>query len=118
MGVLGPVTLKGLGSGMWDLSKWKWSYKVGVDGETKSIYTEAGSGSVGWDQGVKLAKNQPVTWYKVKVVIHIAFMYYLLNLQIPEFSLLPAGVFQCPRRIPTLSTGHGKYGERSDVDQW
>lgn len=28
MGVLGPVTLKGLNSGMWDLSTWEWSYKV------------------------------------------------------------------------------------------
>lgn len=27
-GVLGPVTLKGLNSGTWDMSKWKWSYKV------------------------------------------------------------------------------------------
>lgn len=27
-GVLGPITLKGLSEGTWDLSKWKWSYKV------------------------------------------------------------------------------------------
>lgn len=27
-GVLGPVTLKGVNSGTWDMSKWKWSYKV------------------------------------------------------------------------------------------
>lgn len=27
-GVLGPVTLKGLNSGTWDMSRWKWTYKV------------------------------------------------------------------------------------------
>jgi len=27
-GILGPVTLKGVNSGTWDMSKWKWSYKV------------------------------------------------------------------------------------------
>ncbi|XP_010545349.1 PREDICTED: beta-galactosidase 12-like isoform X2 [Tarenaya hassleriana] len=28
VGVLGPVSLKGMNSGTWDMSKWKWSYKV------------------------------------------------------------------------------------------
>lgn len=28
IGILGPVTLKGLNSGTWDMSKWKWTYKV------------------------------------------------------------------------------------------
>jgi len=27
-GVLGPVTLNGVNSGTWDMTKWKWSYKV------------------------------------------------------------------------------------------
>ncbi|KAF2564968.1 hypothetical protein F2Q70_00014887 [Brassica cretica] len=30
-GVLGAVTLKGVNSGIWDMSKWKWSYKVLFD---------------------------------------------------------------------------------------
>ncbi|XVF49012.1 hypothetical protein PTKIN_Ptkin03bG0234700 [Pterospermum kingtungense] len=28
IGILGPVTLKGLNSGTWDMSKWKWTYKT------------------------------------------------------------------------------------------
>lgn len=29
-GVLGPITLEGMNSGKWDLSKWKWSCKVSL----------------------------------------------------------------------------------------
>ncbi|PON85374.1 Glycoside hydrolase [Trema orientale] len=63
-GVLGPVTLKGLNSGTWDMSKWKWSYKIGLKGEALSLHTVSGSSSVEWGQGSSLAKNQPLTWYK------------------------------------------------------
>ncbi|RYR20528.1 hypothetical protein Ahy_B03g065704 isoform C [Arachis hypogaea] len=63
-GVLGPVTLKGLNEGTRDLSKQKWSYKVGLKGESLSLHTESGSSSVDWVQGSLLAVKQPLTWYK------------------------------------------------------
>ncbi|PKI61868.1 hypothetical protein CRG98_017766 [Punica granatum] len=64
VGVLGPVTLKGLNSGMWDLSTWEWSYKVGLKGEALSLYTPVGSSSVKWMQGSSLVSKQPMQWYK------------------------------------------------------
>lgn len=63
-GVLGPVTLAGLNEGTRDLSRQKWSYKVGLKGEALSLYTESGSSSVEWAKGSLLAKKQPLTWYK------------------------------------------------------
>ncbi|KAL5572484.1 hypothetical protein UlMin_022081 [Ulmus minor] len=63
-GVLGPVTLKGVNSGTWDMSKWKWTYKIGLKGEALSLHTVTGSSSVDWVQGAFVAKKQPLTWYK------------------------------------------------------
>ncbi|RHN64643.1 putative beta-galactosidase [Medicago truncatula] len=63
-GVLGPVTLKGLNEGTRDLSQQKWSYKIGLKGETLKLPTVSGSSSVQWVQGPSLAKRQPLTWYK------------------------------------------------------
>ncbi|KAL5158373.1 Beta-galactosidase [Glycine soja] len=63
-GVLGPVTLKGLNEGTRDLSSQKWSYKVGLKGESLSLHTESGSSSVEWIRGSLVAKKQPLTWYK------------------------------------------------------
>ncbi|KAK7329697.1 hypothetical protein VNO77_23872 [Canavalia gladiata] len=63
-GVLGPVTLKGLNEGTRDLSRQKWSYKVGLKGEALNLPTVSGSTSVEWVQGSLLAKKQPLTWYK------------------------------------------------------
>ncbi|KAM7515632.1 hypothetical protein LguiA_005215 [Lonicera macranthoides] len=63
-GVLGPVTLKGMNSGTWDLTKQKWSYKVGLRGEGKNLHTLGGSSSVEWVEGSLLAQKQPLTWYK------------------------------------------------------
>ncbi|KAI5436970.1 Beta-galactosidase 4 [Lathyrus oleraceus] len=64
VGVLGPVTLKGLNEGTRELSWQKWSYKVGLKGESLSLHTITGSSSVEWTQGSSLAKKQPLTWYK------------------------------------------------------
>ncbi|XP_071723049.1 beta-galactosidase-like isoform X2 [Rutidosis leptorrhynchoides] len=64
-GVLGPVTLKGLDEGERDLSKQKWSYKVGLKGESLGVNTLTGSSSVEWVEGSLVATNQPLTWYKV-----------------------------------------------------
>ncbi|KAK3210506.1 hypothetical protein Dsin_015212 [Dipteronia sinensis] len=63
-GVLGPVTLKGLNEGTRDLSKQKWSYKIGLKGEALSLHTVSGSSSVEWIQGSLMPKKQPMTWYK------------------------------------------------------
>ncbi|XP_071686169.1 LOW QUALITY PROTEIN: beta-galactosidase-like [Rutidosis leptorrhynchoides] len=64
VGVLGPITLKGLNEGTQDLMKHKWSYKVGLRGESLSLHTLDGSSSVEWLQGSLVAQKQPLTWYK------------------------------------------------------
>ncbi|KAI5320201.1 PREDICTED: beta-galactosidase [Prunus dulcis] len=63
-GVLGPVTLKGLNSGTWDMSRWKWTYKIGLKGEALGLHTVSGSSSVEWAEGPSMAQKQPLTWYK------------------------------------------------------
>ncbi|MCD7462852.1 hypothetical protein HAX54_049468 [Datura stramonium] len=63
-GVLGPVTLSGLNEGTRDLTKQRWAYKVGLKGETLSLYTLSGSSSVKWVKELLLAQKQPLTWYK------------------------------------------------------
>ncbi|KAF9680473.1 hypothetical protein SADUNF_Sadunf06G0124700 [Salix dunnii] len=63
-GVVGPVTLKNLNSGTRDLSRQKWSYKIGLKGESLSLHTVSGSTSVEWVEGSLLAQKQPLTWYK------------------------------------------------------
>ncbi|KAK0571893.1 hypothetical protein LWI29_023191 [Acer saccharum] len=63
-GVLGPVTLKGFNEGTRDLSKQKWTYKIGLKGEALNLPTVSGSSSVKWVQGSWMPKKQPMTWYK------------------------------------------------------
>ncbi|XP_071911096.1 beta-galactosidase-like [Coffea arabica] len=63
-GVLGPITLKGLNEGTRDLTKQRWTYKVGLKGEAQSLHTVTGSASVEWAEGSLLANKQPLTWYK------------------------------------------------------
>ncbi|KAK3003041.1 hypothetical protein RJ639_018797 [Escallonia herrerae] len=63
-GVLGPVSLSGLNEGTRDLTKQKWSYKVGLKGESLSLHTLDGSSSVEWLEGSLVARKQPLTWYK------------------------------------------------------
>ncbi|KAK3436282.1 hypothetical protein EUGRSUZ_C00898 [Eucalyptus grandis] len=63
-GVLGPVTLKGLNSGTWNLTNWKWSYKLGLKGETLGLNTISGSSSVEWMKGSSVVLKLPLTWYK------------------------------------------------------
>ncbi|XP_060209913.1 beta-galactosidase-like [Lycium barbarum] len=63
-GVLGPVTLSGLNEGKRDLTKQRWSYKVGLKGESLSLHSLSGSSSVEWVQGSLVAQKQPLTWYK------------------------------------------------------
>ncbi|XP_059647641.1 beta-galactosidase 3-like [Cornus florida] len=64
-GVLGPVVLHGLDDGKRDLSWQKWSYQVGLKGETKDLVSPSGISSVDWMQGSLVADNQqPLTWFK------------------------------------------------------
>ncbi|XP_024017149.1 beta-galactosidase 1 [Morus notabilis] len=64
VGVLGPVTLEGLSGRTLDFSKWKWSYKTGLEGETLGLYSFKGSSSVKWAKGSSVRKEQALTWYK------------------------------------------------------
>ncbi|KAL5976639.1 hypothetical protein ACLOJK_020972 [Asimina triloba] len=61
-GVLGPVTLSGLNEGKRDLSWQKWTYKIGLKGESLQIHSLSGSSSVEW--GSQTSGRQPLTWYK------------------------------------------------------
>ncbi|WVY99704.1 hypothetical protein V8G54_025774 [Vigna mungo] len=63
-GVLGPISLSGLNEGRRDLSWQKWSYKVGLKGETLSLHSISGSSSVEWIEGSLFSRRQPLTWYK------------------------------------------------------
>ncbi|KAL6974535.1 hypothetical protein U1Q18_028720 [Sarracenia purpurea var. burkii] len=63
-GVHGPVTLKGLNEGTRDLTKQKWSYKVGLKGEGLNLHTLSGSSAIEWVEGSLLARKQPLAWYK------------------------------------------------------
>ncbi|PUZ60195.1 hypothetical protein GQ55_4G104600 [Panicum hallii var. hallii] len=61
VGVLGPVTLSGLNEGKRDLSSQKWTYQIGLHGESLGVHSAAGSSSVEWGGA---AGNQPLTWHK------------------------------------------------------
>ncbi|XP_047970770.1 beta-galactosidase 3-like [Salvia hispanica] len=64
-GVLGPVTLHGLDHGTRDLSRQKWSYKVGMKGEAINLYSPSKISSVDWMKASLAAnRQQPLTWYK------------------------------------------------------
>ncbi|KAL2498402.1 Beta-galactosidase 3 [Abeliophyllum distichum] len=65
VGVLGPVLLDGLDHGKRDLSREKWSYKVGMKGEAMNLVSPNGAFSVEWVQGSLVTQNQqPLRWYK------------------------------------------------------
>ncbi|KAL2348569.1 hypothetical protein Fmac_002569 [Flemingia macrophylla] len=64
-GILGPVALRGLDQGKWDLSWQKWTYQVGLKGEAMNLESPNGISSVEWmDSALVLDKNQPLTWHK------------------------------------------------------
>ncbi|KAK0583000.1 hypothetical protein LWI29_032174 [Acer saccharum] len=66
-GVLGPVVLHGLDEGRRDLSWKKWSYKIGLKGETINSDYRNHIPAVHW-RPLSLAeqKHQLLTWYKAK----------------------------------------------------
>lgn len=63
-GILGPVTLTGLNEGKRDLTWQKWSYKIGLRGESLGLHSLSGVSSVEWLEGKFLPQKQPLTWYK------------------------------------------------------
>nr|XP_043637528.1 beta-galactosidase 3-like [Erigeron canadensis] len=64
-GILGPVSLNGLDHGPFDLSRLTWSYKVGLNGETKNLNSPNGISTVEWSQVALLDHvKQPLKWYK------------------------------------------------------
>ncbi|KAI3684908.1 hypothetical protein L6452_34137 [Arctium lappa] len=64
-GILGPVSLNGLDHGTIDLSRARWTYKVGLNGEMKNLISPNGISSVEWS-GVSLVNHvqRPLKWYK------------------------------------------------------
>ncbi|XP_020248092.1 beta-galactosidase 5-like isoform X2 [Asparagus officinalis] len=64
-GVLGPVVLHGIDEGKRDLTWQKWSYQIGLKGESMNLNSVEGTSSVEWMQGsLAVQTQQPMTWYK------------------------------------------------------
>ncbi|CAI9294733.1 unnamed protein product [Lactuca saligna] len=64
-GVLGPVVLHGVDRGSRDISRQKWSYQVGLKGESQNLASPTGVSSVDWIESSLLQQNhRPLTWYK------------------------------------------------------
>ncbi|PIN15803.1 Beta-galactosidase [Handroanthus impetiginosus] len=64
-GILGPVALRGLNKGKWDLSWAKWTYQVGLKGEAINLVSPSSVSSVDWAKGSLIAqKQQPLAWHK------------------------------------------------------
>ncbi|OAY79038.1 Beta-galactosidase 2 [Ananas comosus] len=60
-GVLGPVMLNGLNEGRRDLTWQKWTYQVGLKGETLGLHSLSGSSLLEWGE---VPQEQPLMWYK------------------------------------------------------
>jgi hypothetical protein len=43
--------------------------QVGLKGEALSLHSLTGSSSVDWFQGYLVSRKQPLTWYKVSIII-------------------------------------------------
>ncbi|KAK9164253.1 hypothetical protein Syun_005155 [Stephania yunnanensis] len=64
-GVRGPVVIHGLDQGKMDLTWQKWSYQIGLKGESMNLHSLNGINSVEWMRASLAAqKQQPLTWYK------------------------------------------------------
>ncbi|KAG1334098.1 Beta-galactosidase 5 [Cocos nucifera] len=63
--VLGPVVLHGVDEGKRDLTWQKWSYQVGLKGESMNLNSLDGTSSVEWmKESLASQKQQPLTWYR------------------------------------------------------
>nr|XP_043618612.1 beta-galactosidase 5-like [Erigeron canadensis] len=64
-GILGPVSLHGVGHVSRDISHQKWSYQVGLKGESKNLASPMGISSVDWTEASLIGQiHRPLTWYK------------------------------------------------------
>ncbi|PON52017.1 Glycoside hydrolase [Parasponia andersonii] len=64
-GIVGPVLLTGLDQGKIDLTNQKWSYQVGLKGESSNLVTPNGRTSVDWVRASLATGNQqPLRWHK------------------------------------------------------
>ncbi|WJX09272.1 Beta-galactosidase 5 [Trifolium repens] len=64
-GITGPVLLHGLDRGQKDLTGQKWSYQVGLKGETMNLVSPNGVSSVDWVRTSLASQNQPqLKWHK------------------------------------------------------
>uniref|UniRef100_A0A0D9XAK8 Beta-galactosidase n=1 Tax=Leersia perrieri TaxID=77586 RepID=A0A0D9XAK8_9ORYZ len=55
------VTIQGLNTGTLDLTTNGWGHVVGLDGERRSVHTDAGMSAVKWNPG---KNDRPMTWYR------------------------------------------------------
>lgn len=64
-GVVGPVVLHGIDQGKRDLTWQKWSYQVGLKGESMNLNSLEGTSTVEWMRGLLAVQTQqPMTWYR------------------------------------------------------
>ncbi|KAF4364158.1 hypothetical protein G4B88_029135 [Cannabis sativa] len=64
-GIQGPVLLTGLDHGKKDLTFQKWSYQVGLKGESSNLVSPAGSKSVDWVRAsLATGSQQALRWHK------------------------------------------------------
>lgn len=64
-GITGPVLLHGLDHGQKDLTGQKWSYQVGLKGESMNLVSPNGVSSVDWVGESLASQNQPqLKWHK------------------------------------------------------
>ncbi|XP_047978303.1 beta-galactosidase 10 [Salvia hispanica] len=65
----GPTSVKivGIKNGTVDLSTSKWTYKIGLRGESLKIYEPNNLSRVNWESTFRPPKHQPLTWYKAVV---------------------------------------------------
>ncbi|TXG60274.1 hypothetical protein EZV62_014847 [Acer yangbiense] len=64
---LTSVQIMGFKNGTVDLSKYSWTYKLGLQGEHLGIYKPDGLNGVNWVSTSEPPKKQPLTWYKAVV---------------------------------------------------
>lgn len=64
-GILGPVVLHGLDQGKLDLSWERWTYQVGLKGESMNLASPNGISTVEWmDSKIAVQDQQPLMWHK------------------------------------------------------
>lgn len=65
MGILGPVVLQGLNQGQRDLSSNRWTYQVGLKGESMNLASPNSVSMTRWmDSKLAVQNQQPLMWHK------------------------------------------------------